>query len=325
MKARNIIILAVIVIAVIGARIYFHPDTQTKSTPISTAPTNTPVNAPISLLTHTDPTYSIQYPVNWKKTENKGQIIFSSPLESSSDTYQEDFTILITPRVPGTTLEGMSKEYSAMLKKVVTVTDLGETTLSGIPAHKITYSGTLGGKKERKWFQIWIINADKVYTLGYSAEVGKYDANFATIQTMLQSFKITDSTTPASAPLPSPTDALCGNKIVDADENCLTCPADVKCLADYTCSNDGTCLAPASTCGNAKVEGLEKCDDGNLVAGDGCAPNCKKEGFCVPNELLCHSNLARAKCDKYGTDHVAILPCAFYGEGSVCKDGACTE
>ena len=318
---KNIIQLVVLVVAVIGiilARVYFHQGTETKSPPTSNIP------ATPRMLTYTNPAYSIQYPTNWKKTQEKEEITFSSPLESSADTFQEKLSI--GPLAgPSTNLDGFFKEYVDMLKKAAAVDNPSDTTLGGYPAHTVIFTVKPKDQPLLKMMQIFTQKGTKLYGITYRAEPDKYDANFATIQTMLQSFKITDSTTPASAPLPSPTDALCGNKIVDADENCLTCPADVKCLADYTCSNDGTCLAPASTCGNAKVEGLEKCDDGNLVAGDGCAPNCKKEGFCVPNELLCHSNLARAKCDKYGTDHVAILPCAFYGEGSVCKDGACTE
>jgi len=34
----------------------------------------------------------------------------------------------------------------------------------------------------------------------------------------------------------------------------------------------------APVCGNGVTQGLEQCDDGNMVAGDGCAPDCKLEG-----------------------------------------------
>ncbi|MEZ4435306.1 MAG: hypothetical protein R3F65_23105 [bacterium] len=30
-------------------------------------------------------------------------------------------------------------------------------------------------------------------------------------------------------------------------------------------------------CGDGEVEGVEQCDDGNRVAGDGCAPDCTVE------------------------------------------------
>jgi cysteine-rich repeat protein len=34
---------------------------------------------------------------------------------------------------------------------------------------------------------------------------------------------------------------------------------------------------PPSTCGNKMIEGIEQCDDGNLVNGDGCSATCSRE------------------------------------------------
>jgi len=39
---------------------------------------------------------------------------------------------------------------------------------------------------------------------------------------------------------------------------------------------------PASVCGNGIVEGPEQCDDGNVVAGDGCSPFCRLQCTEVP-------------------------------------------
>jgi fibro-slime domain-containing protein len=36
-------------------------------------------------------------------------------------------------------------------------------------------------------------------------------------------------------------------------------------------------MAPAATCGNSILEGLEECDDGNTTAGDGCTSECRLE------------------------------------------------
>src|SRR5437773_10813014 len=38
-----------------------------------------------------------------------------------------------------------------------------------------------------------------------------------------------------------------------------------------------SCLTPAGDCGNSVVEAGEQCDDGNLVAGDGCSASCRLE------------------------------------------------
>ncbi len=47
-------------------------------------------------------------------------------------------------------------------------------------------------------------------------------------------------------------------------------------------------------CGNGVTQGLEQCDDGNMAAGDGCAPDCKLEGNFInemePNQPLANAN-----------------------------------
>jgi len=40
--------------------------------------------------------------------------------------------------------------------------------------------------------------------------------------------------------------------------------------------------APASTCGNGTLEGLEQCDDGNRTNGDGCSSTCRVEASAIP-------------------------------------------
>jgi len=50
-------------------------------------------------------------------------------------------------------------------------------------------------------------------------------------------------------------------------------------------------VGPQQVCGNGIVEGLEQCDDGDTVGGDGCSATCQ----------VCHSSqqpryLEAAKC-----------------------------
>lgn len=52
---------------------------------------------------------------------------------------------------------------------------------------------------------------------------------------------------------------LCINSAI-----CSSCPAGFALLA-------GSCV---SVCGNSVVTGLETCDDGNTVDGDGCSSTC---------------------------------------------------
>src|SRR3990172_2900972 len=37
---------------------------------------------------------------------------------------------------------------------------------------------------------------------------------------------------------------------------------------------------PGPVCGNGTLDPGEMCDDGNTVAGDGCAANCSREAYC---------------------------------------------
>lgn len=45
-------------------------------------------------------------------------------------------------------------------------------------------------------------------------------------------------------------------------------------------------VGAAQVCGNALVEGLEQCDDGNTKSGDGCSADCKVLHF-PPRNLCC--------------------------------------
>ncbi len=53
----------------------------------------------------------------------------------------------------------------------------------------------------------------------------------------------------------------------------LTFPA-LLVLAVWGCAGDGTRL---TSCGDGIVDGMEECDDGNTMSGDGCDENCEIE------------------------------------------------
>src|SRR3989449_2929772 len=56
-----------------------------------------------------------------------------------------------------------------------------------------------------------------------------------------------------------------------------------------------SCLTPVGDCGNGVVDPGEQCDDGNLVAGDGCSASCRLEvcgnGILGPGEQCDDGNL----------------------------------
>jgi cysteine-rich repeat protein len=70
----------------------------------------------------------------------------------------------------------------------------------------------------------------------------------------------------------------------DTDTNECTKPdgnAGVVCPNGSVCTFDGTsCRPPESLCGNGMVDGVEMCDDGNVLAQDGCSANCLSDETC---------------------------------------------
>ncbi len=72
--------------------------------------------------------------------------------------------------------------------------------------------------------------------------------------------------------------ALCGNGRLETGESCERPAAGAafpaRCNTN-TCLNEGT---DPGMCGNAVRDAGEDCDDGNLVAGDGCSTRCLLEG-----------------------------------------------
>jgi fibro-slime domain-containing protein len=85
------------------------------------------------------------------------------------------------------------------------------------------------------------------------------------------------------------TAAACGDGILAGFEECeyatgetppkTGCDANCKIVAGYDCAEKAPFACHATTCGNKVVERGEQCDDGNLLAFDGCY-KCKAEPSC---------------------------------------------
>ena len=66
------------------------------------------------------------------------------------------------------------------------------------------------------------------------------------------------------------------------------------------------------SCGDGIVNGLEQCDDGNFVDGDGCSASCVLEGICSngvvdPGEDCDRNDLAGASCASLGMGSGELL------------------
>jgi cysteine-rich repeat protein len=73
----------------------------------------------------------------------------------------------------------------------------------------------------------------------------------------------------ATEPEPKDPGAVCGDGRVEGDEKC----DDGADNATYGHCG-GRCTGPHLYCGDARLDGPEQCDDGNMRAGDGCDARC---------------------------------------------------
>ena len=155
--------------------------------------------------------FSIQYPGSWKKmerntqqqvTQNSNMTIFiaTSP---ESDT---GFTVSVQdlPRL-GIELEEYTRTSIESLEKSVRLFkllehDLSSAAVSGYPAHKITYSGSLDTNDQDqvsvKVMQAWCIIGNKVYLLSYAASPEKFEYSLPIAQRMLDSFRLDETALP---------------------------------------------------------------------------------------------------------------------------------
>jgi eukaryotic-like serine/threonine-protein kinase len=168
--------------------------------------TTLPTTSTVSFLTYENATYGIkmQYPSNWLKgvdnssTNNRYEVVatFFSPLESSSDSYQECVQIVIDI---SNGLDVNLAKY--MIEKIDLTRDsysefdlLASNTinvvLAGNPAYVLLYkySDPISGILEV--METGTIISGKGYYVQYFAESEKYSSYLPTIQTMIDSFTL---------------------------------------------------------------------------------------------------------------------------------------
>lgn len=137
---------------------------------------------------------SIQYPQDWTKVEGAaGTVVtFQSPQSSASDDFLENLNIVVEDlsSQPMTLSEyvelnvNMLKQYIPSYKLI----DSSSTTLAGMPAQKLVYTGELQ-QYALKWMQIISIKNNVAYVISYTATESSYSSNLETAQHMIDSFR----------------------------------------------------------------------------------------------------------------------------------------
>lgn len=153
--------------------------------------------------------FSIQYPGTWKKMERNTQVTQNSNMTifiATSPESDAGFTVSVQelPRL-GIELEEYTRTSIESLEKSVRLFkllehDVSSAAVSGYPAHKITYSGSLDTKDRDqvsvKVMQAWCILGNKVYLLSYAASPEKFEYSLLIAQRMLDSFRLDETALP---------------------------------------------------------------------------------------------------------------------------------
>jgi hypothetical protein len=154
--------------------------------------------------TYQNPDYSIkmQYPSDWSASKSglrdyTNVIAFYSPLENISDIFPEHLTLSITGYSEHITLQKFNTVLNNTLKQPgVKTIESNPTTLAGNPAHKIVFLPPTDNVPFKfETMLVWTVKSDKVYIISYNAEAARYSTYLPTIQKMIDSFEITNSTT----------------------------------------------------------------------------------------------------------------------------------
>jgi hypothetical protein len=157
-------------------------------------------NESANLLTYENPNlgFSLEYPADWSKEETLSFISPSPSLnETLSSSNQAPESIAVTTEVlpSNITLDEYSESAISLLEGQFpnyTLIDSSEATLSGYPAHQITYTYTLDGV-HLKNMQIWTIADNNIgYALTYGGLVEEFDSSFPVIENMINSFQLTE-------------------------------------------------------------------------------------------------------------------------------------
>ncbi len=147
----------------------------------------------------------VKYPASWEKQENAaGTVIFTSPLESATDTYREYMSFAVGKAGGGkASLDNFTDEQlKALGQKVhgLKVIASNPTVFAGLPARDITYTGTVGGFALQAR-SVWALGNDgRVYVMIYISTPEGYGKHSAAADEALKSFEAFAPTAPSGQP-----------------------------------------------------------------------------------------------------------------------------
>ncbi len=122
---------------------------------------------------------------------------------------------------------------------------------------------------------------------------------------------------------------LCGNKIIDPEENCANCPQDASCEKGFYCKNK-KCVPKKITCPdgmeiNEDDECVDICGNGRIDKGEDCE-SCPKDVICKIG-YVCENKECVKECLKEGEFTMEVKDCCpdlkairtRVGDGRICS------
>ena len=172
------------------------PSSKQIETPVETQPTQQTTSETTNMLTYEDSDAGIRvnYPSEWARQEKlMGTVVsFTTPLEGSSDNFQENVNIAIEDlSLEPKTLEEYTNyninEIENLLEDVE-VLEINTEILAGNEADRLVYTGKLG-QYTLKWMQIYTIKDHKAYVITYSAKINTYNEFLNDAEDIIYSFE----------------------------------------------------------------------------------------------------------------------------------------
>jgi hypothetical protein len=159
-----------------------------------------------TLKTYENPGFglSIQYPSSWAgmqlradpfaQTNTSIVAIFEAPRENLSDSYRENLILSVQGPLEDTiSLEEYTQNSLSAFRSMsdrISILESSPSTLSGLPAHEITYSSGLQDLNLKKMQIFTIVNGSTAYVVTFGAEESQFDKYIPAIMKMVNSLRI---------------------------------------------------------------------------------------------------------------------------------------
>lgn len=159
-----------------------------------------------TLKTYENPGFglTIQYPSSWAGTQLRSDpfaqantsivAIFEAPRENLTDTYRENLILSVQGPLEDTiSLDEYTQNSLSAFRSMsgsISILESSPSTLSGLPAHEITYSSGLQNLNLKKMQIFTIVNGNTAYVVTFGAEESQFNKYMPVIMKMVNSIRI---------------------------------------------------------------------------------------------------------------------------------------